>query len=54
MPKEKSPIKFEKTLVIPVEMKTWAALRKISYDREVSMSELVRRGIEKIINQYKK
>jgi hypothetical protein len=54
MRKEKSKSTYEKTLVIPIEKKMWQNLRKISFDKEISMSELTRMGIEKILNKYSK
>lgn len=54
--KIKTPAKkdYEKTLVIPVERPMWVALKKISFETELSMSHLVRTGIQQIINDHKK
>ncbi len=43
-----------KKIVIPVEKQMWQALRKISFDEEVSMSKLIRTAIQKIINKHEK
>jgi len=43
-----------KKMIIPVEYKMWANLRKISYDTQIPMSQLVRWGMEKVINKYEK
>ena len=57
--KEKSMLQrkkrtYDKTIVTPIEKKMWASLRKISFDIEISMAELTREGIRKIINKYEK
>lgn len=53
MEKKQKP-DYDKTIVIPIEKSMWQSLRKISYDTEISMSELTRRAIKKIINKYEK
>jgi hypothetical protein len=45
---------YNKKIVIPIEHHMWQALRKISYEKEISMSQLTRWAIEKIINKYGK
>lgn len=45
---------YKKTIVIPVEKEMWQSLRQISFDHQISMSQLARWGIEKIIKKYKK
>ena len=45
---------YEKTIVIPIEKQMWASLRKISFEKEISMSQLTRWAIEKVINKYEK
>lgn len=44
----------KKTIVIPIEYEMWRSLRQISYEKEISMSQLTRWAIEKIINKYEK
>lgn len=44
--------KYPKTLVIPIEYSMWEALRKISYEKKISMAQLARWGLEKIIKKY--
>lgn len=51
---KKSKGKYEKTIVIPIEKETWKSLRQISFEKEISMSQLARWAIEKIINKYEK
>lgn len=43
---------YEKTIVVPVQKHMWQAIRKISYDTEISMSELARIAIQKLINKH--
>jgi hypothetical protein len=45
---------YDKTIVVPVEYDQWKALRKVSYDHEISMSQLAREAIDKVINKYNK
>ncbi len=45
---------YEKTIVIPVEYAKWKAIRQISFDTEISMSQLIRTAIDKIIKKYDK
>lgn len=54
MKKEKIKTNYEKTIVIPIEIEMWKALRRISYEEEISMSQLTRVAIKKIINKYEK
>ena len=50
----KKKVKFDKTIVIPVEKQMWKSLRQISFDQNISMSKLARKAIQKIINKYEK
>lgn len=54
MAKAKTKGTYEKTLVIPVSLEMWKSLRKISYDQELSMSQMIRESVEKIIKKYDK
>lgn len=45
---------LEKTIVISIEKSMWQALRKIAFEREISMAELTRMGIDKIVHRYEK
>lgn len=45
---------YDKTIVIPVEHSKWKAIRQISFDTEISMSQLIRDAIEKIIKKHEK
>lgn len=45
---------YEKTLVIPIEYEMWQTLRRIAYENEVSMSQLTRSAIEKVINKFER
>lgn len=42
-----------RVLVIPIPQEMWEHLRKISFEKRISMSQLVRWEIEKIINRNK-
>jgi predicted DNA-binding ribbon-helix-helix protein len=46
--------KYEKTISVPLEKTMWMALRKIAYEQQLSLNELTRMGIEKIITKYEK
>lgn len=46
--------KYEKTIVIPIKADMHKELRKISFDNEISISQLAREALEKIIKKYKK
>ncbi len=54
MPNTRAKKVYDKTIVIPIERQMWMALRKIAYEKEISMSQLTRWAIEKIINKYDK
>lgn len=54
MNRKENKINYEKTLVIPIEIQMWKSLRKIAFDHEISMSQLTRDAIEKIIHKYEK
>lgn len=45
---------FQKTLVVHLETDMYKTLRQISHDEDISMSQLAREGIEKIIKKHKK
>jgi hypothetical protein len=45
---------YDKTIVIHVQKSMWQALRKVSYEKEISMTQLIRWSIEKIINKHTK
>lgn len=51
---EKQDKKYKKTIVIPIEYKMWESLRKISYEKHISMSQLTRWSLEKIIDKFEK
>lgn len=46
--------KYEKTIVVPIKADMHKKLRKISFDHEISISQLAREAFEKIIEKYKK
>jgi hypothetical protein len=46
--------KYQKTIVIPIELEMWKSLRKISFEKEVSMSQLARTSLEKVIKKFQK
>jgi hypothetical protein len=46
--------KYEKTLVIPIEKNMWLSLRRISFEKEISMSQLGRTSLENIIKKFQK
>lgn len=52
--KEKEKGKYSKTIVVLVEEDMWSDLRQIAFDRHMSMNELARMGMEKIISRYSK
>lgn len=45
---------YDKTIVIPVEYAKWKAIRQIAFDTEISMSEMIRDAIDRIIKKYNK
>jgi hypothetical protein len=47
-------IKDEKQLVVSLPIEIHKALKSICCDKEVSMSELIREEIHKILNKYNK
>ncbi len=47
-------MKKPKKKPIPIEYEMWRSLRQISFEKEISMSQLTRWAIEKIINKYEK
>ena len=42
-----------KTIVLKVEKPMWQAIRKIAFDNEISMNQLIRHSINEIINRQK-
>ena len=44
--------KHAKNLVIPISKQMWLSLRQISFDHHVSMAELTRNALQKVINKY--
>ncbi len=52
--KETEIKQYDKTIVVKLETRMWASLRKIAYEKNVSMAKLTRDGLEKIINKYEK
>lgn len=44
----------KKILVIPLDFDLWKSFRKVAFDQEVSMSQLTRDAIEKIIKKHEK
>jgi len=46
--------KYEKVITIPLERSMWLALRKVAYEQQLSMNQLTRMGLEKIITKYEK
>lgn len=51
---QKSKINYDKTIVIPIEKTMWQSLRKISFDHQISMSQLTRDALVKLIKKYEK
>jgi len=51
---KKARDELEKTIVVSIEKSMWKSLRKVSFDHEISMSELTRMGIEKILNKFER
>jgi hypothetical protein len=52
---KKSPnATYDKTFVIPVKFDMWKKLRKISYENNVSMSNLIRDSIDNYIKKIEK
>ena len=53
MPENRKTEKASKK-VLPVHMSetTWEKLRKIAFDKQISMNELCREGIDYIIKKY--
>jgi len=45
---------YDKTIVIKLETKMWAALRRMSFEKEVSMAKITRDALDKIITKYEK
>ena len=43
---------YPKTLVIPLTKQMWSSLRQISFDHQISMAELTRAALQKVINKY--
>ncbi len=54
MSKEIPKVKYEKTIVIPIEKEMWKALRHISFTEEMSMSKIARNALKKEIKKYQK
>jgi hypothetical protein len=54
MNKEVQKVKYEKTIVIPIEKDMWKALRHISFTEEISMSQIARDALKKEIKKYVK
>ncbi len=50
--KKKRAVNYDKMVVIPMAKEMWRTLRTISFERGISMSELTRRGLQKIIDKY--
>jgi len=50
----KDSVKWDKTIVIPVGYDMWRALKDLSYHLDISMNEIARHGINKIIPTYEK
>lgn len=42
-----------KTIVIKVEKHVWQAVRKIAFDNEISMTQLIKHSVNEIINKQK-
>ncbi len=42
-----------KTIVLKVEKPMWQAIRKVAFDNEISMNQLIRISITEIINRQK-
>lgn len=51
---EKNKANYEKTIVIPIEKSMWQSLRRIAFEEEISMSQLTRTALEKLIKKYDK
>lgn len=45
---------YEKTVVIPITLSMWKLLKKISYEKNISMNKIIRQAIEKHINKFEK
>jgi predicted HicB family RNase H-like nuclease len=45
---------YDKTLVVPLEYEMWFSLRKVAFDQQVSMNNLAREAIKKVIKKYEK
>lgn len=54
MNKEVQKVKYEKTIVIPIEKNMWKALRHIAFTEETSMSQIARDALKKEIKSYRK
>lgn len=43
----------DKKLIIQMHKETWEQLRKLSFELNISMAELCRKGIARILKEYK-
>jgi hypothetical protein len=54
MPKIEKDGEPIKRFTMPISYKMWAEFRQIAFDHQMSMSQMVRQMIDKIINKYGK